>query len=88
MWPSVIVTGTKFYCPFRRQEQTFFQNIENFSSCQIGVCPEYSSLCLSIVTNLNAIYFSVSTPISNKQIRTAVWYISCEQQSRVLYIVI
>ena len=86
MWPSVIVTVMKFCCPFKRQEQTFFQNIENFSSCQRGVCPEYSILCLSIVTNLNVIYFSVSTPISNKQTRTEVRYISCEQQSHVLYI--
>ena len=74
--------------PFRRQECTVFQNIENFSACQRGVCPEYSILCLSIVINLNVICSSVSTPISNKQTRTEVGYISCEQQSHVLYIVI
>jgi hypothetical protein len=84
MWPSLIVIVTKFYCPFRREEQTFFQNIENFSACQRGVCPEYSVQCFSIVTNLNVIYLSVSTPISNKQTRTEVRYISHEQQTHVI----
>jgi hypothetical protein len=74
IWHSVIVIVTKFCCPFRREEQTFFRNIKNFSACQRGVCPEYSVRCLSIGTDLNVIYFSVSTPISNKQTRTEVMF--------------
>lgn len=62
--------------------------VENFSACQRGVCPEYTILYLSIVTNLNAIYFSVSTLISNKQTGTEVRYISCKQQLHVPCIVI
>jgi len=84
MWPSLIVIVMKFCCPLRREEQTFFQNIENFSACQRGVCPEYSAQCLSIVTNLNVIYLSVSTPISNKQTKTEVRDIFREQQTQVI----
>jgi hypothetical protein len=71
-----------------QKTRTLFHNIESFSASQRGVYPEYSILCLSIVTNLNVIYFSVSALISNKQTRTEVRYISCEQQSHVLYILL
>jgi hypothetical protein len=72
MWPAQVLIVKKFCCPFRTQEQTFLQNIENLLVCQRVVCPKYSILCLSIVTNFNIICFSVSTPTSNRQERTEV----------------